>query len=165
MTHVKYIDRTRDYYLSQGYDEPYRWAHFDDVPFTPLKKPLKECRITLVSTSEIAIRYDPETSRNPTEEGQVGSVYSIPTDTPPEALYRRSYAHDTHATNLDDVNAYFPVTRLLEAVESGRVRGITSRLHGVYNAYSQRKTAEQDAPEVLERCRAEGVDAALLVPI
>ena len=30
---VRYIDRTRAYYLSQGYDKPYRWAHFDDVPF------------------------------------------------------------------------------------------------------------------------------------
>ena len=54
--HVKYIAKTRDYYLSQGYAKPYEWARFDDVPFTPLEKPLSECRATLVSTSEIAAR-------------------------------------------------------------------------------------------------------------
>ena len=39
---VRYIDRTRDYYLGQGYDKPYEWAHHTDVPFTPLTKPLSE---------------------------------------------------------------------------------------------------------------------------
>ncbi|PPR19565.1 MAG: hypothetical protein CFH40_02253, partial [Alphaproteobacteria bacterium MarineAlpha10_Bin3] len=48
MNHVRYIDKTRDYYLSQGYDKPYRWANFDDVPFTPLNKPLAESRGEIV---------------------------------------------------------------------------------------------------------------------
>ena len=42
VTHVRYMDRIRDYYLAQGYEKPYRWAHFEDVPFTPLKKPLPD---------------------------------------------------------------------------------------------------------------------------
>jgi len=37
-SYVRYIDKTREYYLAQGYETPYRWAHFDEVPFTPLKK-------------------------------------------------------------------------------------------------------------------------------
>ncbi|KDB64310.1 hypothetical protein AZ16_0859, partial [Bordetella bronchiseptica B18-5 (C3)] len=44
-TPVRYIDKTRDYYLSQGYEKPYQWAQYDDVPFTPLGKPLSECRV------------------------------------------------------------------------------------------------------------------------
>ena len=31
--YVRYIDKTREYYLSQGYEKPYRWAHFEDIPF------------------------------------------------------------------------------------------------------------------------------------
>ena len=53
---VRYIDRTRDYYLGQGYDKPYEWAHHDDAPFTPLIKPLAESRVAIVSTSDIAIK-------------------------------------------------------------------------------------------------------------
>ena len=28
---IRYIQRTREYYLALGYDNPYRWAHFADV--------------------------------------------------------------------------------------------------------------------------------------
>jgi len=31
--------------------------------------------------------------------------------------------------------------------------------------YSQRRTLEQDAPEILRRCREDEVDVALLVPL
>ena len=30
------MQRTRDYYQALGYGAPYRWAHFAEVPFTPL---------------------------------------------------------------------------------------------------------------------------------
>ncbi|HWM77103.1 MAG TPA: glycine reductase, partial [Methylomirabilota bacterium] len=33
---ILYMQRTRDYYLALGYGNPYRWARFDEVPFTPL---------------------------------------------------------------------------------------------------------------------------------
>ncbi|HOM70454.1 MAG TPA: hypothetical protein PLQ58_09770, partial [Smithellaceae bacterium] len=55
-SYVRYIDKTREYYLAQGYETPYRWAHFDEVPFTPLKKPLSECCITIASTSDVALK-------------------------------------------------------------------------------------------------------------
>ena len=35
---IRYIDRSRAYYLALGYDNPYRWAHNKDVPFTALSK-------------------------------------------------------------------------------------------------------------------------------
>ena len=28
---IRYMERTRDWYLALGYGNPYRWAHFDDV--------------------------------------------------------------------------------------------------------------------------------------
>ena len=49
---VSYMDRSRDYYAAQGYPKPYAWAHYDDVPFTPPKKPISESRIGLVTTEE-----------------------------------------------------------------------------------------------------------------
>ena len=51
MTFVRYIDKTRAYYRSQGYDKSYRWAHNESAPFTPLKKPLSQSRVTLISTA------------------------------------------------------------------------------------------------------------------
>ena len=164
MTYVRYIDKTRDYYLREGYEKPYRWAHFDDAPFTPLRKPLAESRLVLVSTSEIARRSDSD-HRTPLEKGEVGNVYTMPSDTPLDDLYSHSLSFDKHATSLDDVNAFFPITRLHEQVGTGRVGSIASNAIALYNAYSQRRTREVDAPEVLALCRADAVDAALLVPV
>ncbi len=34
---IRYIDRSRAYYLALGYDNPYRWAHNVDVPFASFR--------------------------------------------------------------------------------------------------------------------------------
>jgi len=36
LSYVRYIDRTKAYYKAEGYEKPYQWAKFDEVPFTPL---------------------------------------------------------------------------------------------------------------------------------
>jgi hypothetical protein len=162
--YVRYIDKTRAYYLSQGYDKPYAWAHNEDAPFTPLRKPLAASTITLVSTSEVAIKGDPRFSED-AEAKAIGNVYTVPSDTPSSALYSRTQSYDRYATSLDDPNSYFPLDRLRAAQADGRIGRIAPQCLGVYNAYSQRKTNERDAPEVLGQCRAMGVDVALLVPV
>ena len=39
---IPYMQRIRDYYQELGYGAPYRWAHYAEVPFRPLEKPLAE---------------------------------------------------------------------------------------------------------------------------
>lgn len=165
MDHVRYIDRTRDDYIRQGYDKAYEWAHFDDVPFTPLPKPLSECRVGLLGTSEVAVRFDPATETNPISEEDFRGVYPIPAETPTEKLYSRTLSFDRNATHLDDVNAFYPIDRLHEAVSDGRIGSMPSRLLGAYNNYSQRKVLTQEAPKALSILRDDGVDAAVLVPV
>ena len=164
MSHVKYIDKTRDYYLSQGYEKPYAWAHFDDVPFARLNKPLSEARISLGSTSDVTVRGS-EDGGNHADELFTGNVYSIPAGTPTDQLYSRQDHYDKYATNLDDVDSYFPITRLHEAAAAGRIGSVADRVHGVFTAYSQRRTLTVDGPEVLARCREDGVDAVVLTPV
>ncbi len=80
------MNRIRDYYLSQGYEKPYAWSHYEEVPFVPLKKPLSECRVTLFSTSDVSIEADD--GAGPCEaETTVGNVYSIPWDTPLDKVF------------------------------------------------------------------------------
>ena len=164
LSYVRYIERTKAYYQAEGYDKPYQWANYDDVPFTPLKKPLAESSLALVSTSEIASRRWKD-QRLPLERGEAANVYGVPVDTPVEELYSRTDSYDMNATTLDDVNSYFPVTRLQELAEAGRIGSLAPTAYGVYNAYSQSKTIGTDAPEVLQGCRDEDVDIALLVPV
>lgn len=162
--YVRYIDKTRAYYLSQGYEKPYVWASNDGAPFTSLAKPLSTSTVTLISTSEIAIKGDPRFDDNPETRAQ-GNVYAVPSNTPASKLYSRTQSYDRYATSLDDANAYFPIDPLHEAAARGRIGKVASDCLGVYNAYSQRKTIERDAPEVLGLCRAMSVDVAILVPV
>ena len=54
---IPYRKRIRDYYVGLGYGAPYKWAHYDDVPFTPLKKPLSQSKVTLITTAAL---YQPD---------------------------------------------------------------------------------------------------------
>jgi hypothetical protein len=92
-------------------------------------------------------------------------VWSGPTRTPPERLFTDDLAWDKEATHTRDVESFLPIRRLQELAAQGRIGSVAPRFHGVPTDYSQRRTLEQDAPEILARCREDLVDVALLVPL
>jgi len=160
-TFVSYIDRTREFYKAQGYANAYQWAYFDEVPFRRLPAALSECRLTLITTAS------PAREEDATEAGLLTSkeVWAGPADSPPARLFTADLAWDKETTHTDDLDSFFPIHRLQEFVEAGRIGGLAARVHGVPTEYSQRRTIERDAPEILRRCREDEVDAALLVPL
>ncbi len=161
--YVRYIDKTRDYYLSQGYEKSYVWAHFEDVPFTEPPKPLAKCRATIISTSGITHRLDD--GDDAPHATLTESVYSIATDVPKGRLFTSAGHYDDHETTLEDVDTFYPVTHLRDLVTDGVLDSLAPRCHGVLTSYSQRRTLEIDAPEVLRRCREDHVDVAFMVPV
>jgi glycine/sarcosine/betaine reductase selenoprotein B len=161
---IQYIQRTRDYYLALGYGA-YRWAHFSDVPFTPLAKPLAKARLALITT---AAPYQPGVGdQGPGAKYNAAAkfykVYSDTTDTIPD-LRISHVGYDRKHTTAEDPNTWLPLARLHEAVKAGRIGGLTPRFHGSPTNRSHRVTMESDAPELLRRCREDGADAVLLVP-
>jgi D-proline reductase (dithiol) PrdB len=161
---IPYIQRTRDYYQLLGF-APYRWAHFADVPFTPLAKPLSRARIALITT---AAPYQPGLGdQDPgapyNAAAKFYQVYSISTESEPD-LRISHIGYDRLHTHAKDINSYFPLARMKEAVAAGRVGTLTARVQGSPTNRSQRVTVEQDAPELLRRCREDGADAAVIVP-
>lgn len=157
---VSYIDKSRQYYAAQGYTNPYRWAYHQDAPFAPLRKPLVEARIGLVTTASIV---DGEVEPAPFSVPKV--VFSAPTDPAPEGLYTMHRSWDKVATHTGDLDSYLPIHRLQEAAAARRIGSLSPRYYGAPTEYSQRKTNEIDAPEILRLCREDGVDAALLVAL
>ena len=160
-TFVSYIDRTREYYAAQGYEEPYRWAHFREVPFARPTKPVAESRLALVTT---ASPWRDETPRDGVLRGSK-QVWSGPSDVTPERLYTDDLAWDREATHTDDVESFLPLGHARRAVADERLGGLAPRFHGVPTDYSQRRTMQEDAPEILRRCREDAVDVAMLVPL
>jgi D-proline reductase (dithiol) PrdB len=162
VSHVRYIDKTREYYKKEGYDAPYRWAHFDDVPFTPLGKPLAECRVGLITTSEMAIHDEPPPVA---DDDPLRDPYWLPSATPVAKLYSRKTAYDRFATTLDDVDSYLPLTRLGELAAEGRIGGLAPRFQMAFSQYSQRKTLKVDAPRIEHWLREDRVDVAVLTAV
>ena len=153
-TFVSYIDKSRDYYLARGYENPYRWAKHENAPFAPLAKPLSQSRVALISTAALA-----EEDRSLTE------VYAAPTAPPPVGLYTDHRAWHKKATHTRDVESFLPIRRIEEFAIAGRIGSPSPRFYGVPTDYSQRRTVHEYAPGVLDLCRADAVDVALLVPL
>ncbi len=158
---VSYIDRTREYYAAQGYERPYRWAHHAAVPFTKLAKPLAESRVTVVTT---ASRFTGQEALEGVLRGSK-QVWSGETAVTPDRLYTDDLAWDREGTHTNDVESFLPLASLRALVGEGRLGSLAKRFHGVPTDYSQRRTLEEDAPEILARCRDDAVELALLVPL
>jgi glycine/betaine/sarcosine/D-proline reductase family selenoprotein B len=162
---IPYLERVRDYYQGLGYGAPYRWAHYAAVPFQPLAKPLAQCRIALITT---AAPYQPGIG----DQG-AGAPYNAAAkfyrvysgDTALDHDLRISHvAYDRAHTTAEDANTWFPLRQLRRAAMAGRIGAVAPHFHGSPTNRSQRTTLDQDCPELLARCREDGVDAAILVP-
>ncbi|MET7244944.1 glycine reductase [Methylobacterium sp. EM32] len=160
---IPYRARTRAYYGALGYP-PYRWAHVGDVPFAPLRKPLAEACLALVTT---AAPYQPDKGDQGPGAPYNGAakffaVYSAPTDTDPD-LRIAHIAYDRDHTRAEDPGTWLPLPALRAAAEVGWIGRLAPRLHGLPTNRSQRVTIETDAPEIVRRVCADGADAAILV--
>ena len=162
---IPYMARTRDYYQAIGYETPYRWAHYVDAPFQPPLKPLARSRVAIVTT---AAPFDhAKGDQGPGAKYNGGakfySVYDGDTSKPHD-LRISHIAYDRVHTSADDSGTWFPLPQLQRLAASGRIGEIAPQFFGAPTNRSHRVTIETDAPEILARCRADGVDAAVLVP-
>ena len=162
---IRYIERTRSYYLGLGYENPYVWAHYIDVPFTPLKKPLAQSVLGLITT---AVPHDPSKGH----QGQ-GAPYNAaakfyqPYQQSSEGSVDLRIAHvgvDRKNANMEDGNCWFPLNAAKRALAAGRIGRVSANFYGLPTNRSQRHTLESDAPRVLEMMQADGVDVAVLIP-
>ncbi len=162
---IAYMVRTRAWYLALGFDNPYEWAHHHDVPFRSLARPLEGAVVALVTT---AAPFQPgKGEQGPGARYNAAAkfyeVYSG--DTSLEHDLRIAHvAIDRKHTSMADSGSWFPLPALRAAQASGRIGRLAARFHGAPTNRSQRHTLDVDAPRILQRCREDGVDAAVLVP-
>ncbi|OYY21241.1 MAG: glycine reductase [Polynucleobacter sp. 24-46-87] len=162
---VRYIERTRNYYLGLGYEMPYVWAHYIQVPFASLQKPLNQSVLGLVTT---AVPFD--ASKGPQGPGAPYNAAAKFYD--PYALSINGNADlriahvgvDRRNANMQDSNCWFPLDAAKRAVAKGRIQSLSKHFYGLPTNRSQRHTLEIDAPLILSKMRADRVDVAVLIP-
>ena len=164
-TPVGYMKRTRDYYAAIGYTTPYRWAHYTSAPFQPLHKPLSESRIALITTAAPfdATKGDQGPGAKYNGGAKFYSVYDGDTSKPHDMRISH-IAYDRVHTSAKDSGTWFPLAQLKRLAGEGRIGEVAPRFFGAPTNRSHRVTIETDAPEILTRCRADAVDAVVLVP-
>ncbi|MEM7292672.1 MAG: glycine reductase [Pseudomonadota bacterium] len=162
---LPYIVRIRDYYLALGYAEPYRWARFDDVPFTPFRVPIEEATIAVVTTAAPFKSGAGEQGPGAPYNGRAKffEVYSGESDVEPD-LRISHIAIDRDHTSADDQGSYFPLRAFQTLVADGELGALAHRFHGLPTDRSQRNTLEKYAPEIVRRCRQDEADGVVLVP-
>ncbi len=167
---IPYMQRIRDYYQALGYGAPYRWAHYAEVPFAPLTKPLANSRIGLITT---AAPYHPDKG----DQGPGAAYNAAPKfytvysgDSAVEHDLRIAHiAYDRAHTTAEDSSCWFPLPALRWVATPGnsgrRIGEVAPRFHGAPTNRSHRTTIHKDCPELLARVREDKVDAVILVAV
>ena len=152
---VKYMQRSREYYFAQGFEKSYQWAQNDDIPWHPPRKPLNQCTVTFVTTA--------------VPDGTISKLSRTATSHKisdmPSAFRTNELAWDKDVTHTDDTGSFIPLAALRTLTDEGVIGRIAPRFHFVPTDYSQRNTIECDAPAILQACRKDEVDIAILVPL
>ena len=137
------------------------------IPWTPLRRPLAECTVALVSSAGVALRgdrpFDQEGERrNPWWGDPSFRVVPHGTTAAEVKLY---HLHIDTRFGEEDLDVVLPTNRLEELAREGLV-GRAARSHYSIMGYILRpETLEQEtAPAIAARMKADGVDAAVLVP-
>jgi D-proline reductase (dithiol) PrdB len=143
----------------------YPWRRIDPVPWAPLRRPLAESRLALVSSAGFVAPGQP-----PFDESVRGgdvSLRDIPADSDVRTLIdsHRSASFD-HRGIQADANLALPIERVQELVASGRIGSVNRRhLSCMGSITAPGRLVRHTAPEAARRLVADSVDVALLVPV
>jgi D-proline reductase (dithiol) PrdB len=143
----------------------YRWRKIAPVPWAPLAKPLSDCRLALVSSAGFVT--PGQSVFDESVRGGDSSFRSIPSDFPVADLIdtHRSDSFD-HKGMVRDPNLAFPIDRVRELVESGRIHSVgQEHISFMGSITAPRRLIRDTAPEIARRLLESQVDVALLVPV
>ena len=143
----------------------YRWRRIDPVPWTPLKRPLAESRLALVSSAGFVL--PGQTPFNDAIKGGDWSFREIPSDADPKTLIdtHRSQSFD-HTGLQRDPNLAFPLQRVLELAQTKRIGAVNHRHFSFMGSIiAPGRFVRESAPAMASALTKDGVDIALLVPV
>lgn len=136
----------------------------EGIPWTPLSKPLKYCKIAIVTTAGVHLKgQKPFDMHDPKGDP---TYREIPADTSKEQLMITHDYYD-HKDADKDMNIVFPIDRLKELKHAGEIGGIAEVNFGFMGHIDGGHIytlINETAPEAAEKLKMQNVDAALLTP-
>ncbi|MEK7684660.1 MAG: glycine/sarcosine/betaine reductase selenoprotein B family protein [Verrucomicrobiota bacterium] len=143
----------------------YPWRRIDPVPWTPLRKPLAECRLALVSSAGFVLPHQPHFDES--IRGGDPSFREIPCDTNVQTLIETHRSESFDHTGLrHDPNLAFPIDRVRELAEEKRIGSVNRRhLSFMGSITAPGRFVRDTVPEAARWLVQDSTDVALLVPV
>ena len=141
----------------------------DPIPWTPLTKPLAECRVALLTTAGISMRddapFDMEYERQNPMKGD-GSYRRIRADAT-SADVAVNHLHIETSYIERDLDVALPLDRLREAARAGRIGSVADTHYSImgYQGNDPSRLVEESAPAIARDLKSEEVDLAILAPV
>ncbi len=156
MAPLRKLDR-----LSRFFMKFYGGEHYETCPNTPLRSPLNECRVALITTAGFLLD-----GQKPFEGGDC-SYREIPNAIKTQALINghKSAAYDERGLETDP-NLAFPLDRFRELETESKIGSLNHRHFSFMGSITKPDMLiTQSAPEVGRMLKADSVDVAFLTPV
>jgi D-proline reductase (dithiol) PrdB len=137
------------------------------IPWTPLPKPLSECSVALLSSAGIALKddepFDQEGERQNPWWGD--PTYRILPKTATEKDVRLYHLHIDPSQAGQDLNCLFPLQRLQEMENSGRIGRMSERHYSMMGyILKPERLLRETVPAMIRNLKEDMADVVVLVP-
>jgi D-proline reductase (dithiol) PrdB len=139
----------------------FEYTVFQDTPITPLKKPLSECKLALVTTGGLHLKTDTpfDTKYLPGD----CSYRMLPNDVKHEDIMVSHESYDHKFIN-EDLNCVFPIDRMREYVKEGKIKSLSEEHYSFMGHIFETASLIENSRVVGKRLKELGVDIAFLTP-
>lgn len=158
---IDYVPRLDEKYQSLGFPS-YRWTIHTAAPLAALRKPLRECTVSMLTSGGVSRRgappFDPD-ARNDLR------LDAIARDAPTHDFQIHDNYYDDRDAALD-LNCIFPIDRLRELAAAGSIGAVARRLWSGFmgRIYVRSAVTGEAAPAFVRELAADSVDLLVLVP-
>ena len=161
MEPIRYVERLNHYYRSQGFP-PYDWTVNASAPLTPLRKPLGECRVSLLTSGGVSRRDAAPWNPNARNDLRLDAIAA---DAPSDDFQVHDDYYD-HRSVRQDLNCMFPIDRLRELAAERAVGAVAPRLWSGFmgRIYKRSAVVGEAAPALARELAKDEVDLFVLVP-
>lgn len=161
MEPVRYVDVLNRRYASQGFP-PYRWTVNTSSAFTKLEKPLRDCRVSMLTSGGVSRCAAAPWNPNAKNDLRLDEVAA---DAPTSDFQ----IHDSYYDHRDadrDLNCIFPLDRLRELAAEGVIGAVAERMWSGFmgRIYTRSAVVNESAPALARELERDRVDLFLLVP-
>ncbi len=158
---IDYVEGLATYYGAQGHP-PYQWTVNEAAPLHPLGKPVRECRVTMLTSGGMSLCSMPAFDPMARNDHRLDAI-------PSDAATRDFQIHDAYYDHGDadtDLNCQFPIDRLRELKDLGEIGSLAPRFWSGFmgRIYNRTKVLEESAPAFVAELQKDEVDLLIAVP-